>query len=177
MDGDLLNRLWYGEAKFCVNPNLGQAYGGAIGDNPKPLWGIVPLGVRAHGDIEDVAVPSSEPCCCGRGLALIGQLAGRLADILTTPDGQFVSASALTTILPKIRGLDESQLVQRAPDWLQVNVVRRPNYDETSEATFVRHLSTYFGPTMRITFNYVDEIPKTASGKTRFSISEIGDEE
>jgi phenylacetate-CoA ligase len=125
-------------------------------------------------DIEDVAIPSSEPCRCGRGLPLINQLAGRLADILTTPEGQFVSASALTTILPKIRGLGESQLVQKAPDWLQVNVVRRPNYDETSEATFVRHLSTYFGPRMRITFNYVEEIPRTASGKKRFSISEIG---
>jgi phenylacetate-CoA ligase len=123
-------------------------------------------------DIEDVAIPSTEQCRCGRSLPLVGQLVGRLADILTTPDGQFVSASALTTILPRVRGVGESQLVQKAPDWLQVNVVRRPAYDETSEATFRRHLSTYFGPRMQITFNYVEEIPRTASGKKRFSISE-----
>ena len=101
------------------------------------------------------------------------ELIGRYADILATPEGRFVSASALTTILSKIPGMRECQLVQKALDWLQVNVVRYPDYDGDSEAAFHQHLTRFFGPRMRITFNYVDEIPKTASGKTRFSVSEI----
>jgi len=124
-------------------------------------------------DIEDVAIPSAEECRCGRGLPLIRELAGRLADILATPEGQFVSASALTTILTKVQGLRETQLVQKSRDWLLVNVVRRPDYDETSEATFLQHLSAFFGPKMRITFNYVEAIPQTASGKKRFSVSDV----
>lgn len=128
-------------------------------------------------DIGDVAILDTECCPCGRGLPLMKELVGRYADILRTPDGQFVSASALTTILHKVPGLCQSQLVQKATDWLQVNVVRYPDYDDASEAIFGQHLARFFGPKMRITFNYVDEVPKTASGKTCFSISEIGDED
>jgi phenylacetate-CoA ligase len=123
--------------------------------------------------IEDVAIPSAEKCPCGRGLPLMKELVGRYADILTTPEGQFVSASALTTILSQIPGLRESQLVQKDIDWLQVNAVCYPDYDESSEAAFRQHLAKFFGPKMRITFKYVDEIPRTSSEKKRFSISEI----
>lgn len=123
--------------------------------------------------IEDIAIPSSERCPCGRGLPLMKELIGRYADILTTPEGQFVSASALTTILPEIPGLCECQLVQKAADWLHVRAACTPDYDESSEATFRQHLAEFFGTKMRITFSYVGEIPKTASGKKRFSVSEM----
>ncbi len=123
--------------------------------------------------IEDVAVPSAQDCPCGRGLPLMKELVGRRADILTTPDGRFVSATALTTILSKIPGLRECQLVQKASDWLQVNVVSQPHYDDSSEETFREQLTGFFGPKMRITFRYVESIPRTASGKNRFSVSEI----
>jgi phenylacetate-CoA ligase len=124
-------------------------------------------------DIGDIGVPSPAHCSCGRGLPLMKELVGRYADILKTPEGQFVSASALTTILPKIPGLRETQLVQKALDLLQINAVTSSEYDQSSEVAFRRQIAKFFGPEMRITFNYVDEIPKTASGKTRFSISEI----
>ncbi len=125
-------------------------------------------------DIGDIAILDTKLCPCGRELPLMKELIGRYADILRTPDGQFVSASALTTMLHKVPGLCQSQLVQKATDWLQVNIVRYPDYDAASEAIFSQHLAEFLGSKMRITFNYVDEIPKTASGKTRFSVSEIG---
>jgi len=124
-------------------------------------------------DIEDIAVLGEERCSCGRGLPLMKELVGRYADVLTTPEGQFVSASALTTILPRIPTIHECQLVQQAVDRLQVNVVRSPHYDVSSEAAFRLHLARFFGPCMHITFNYMDEIPKLASGKARFSVSEL----
>jgi len=124
-------------------------------------------------NIEDVAVPAAERCSCGRGLPLIEELVGRYADILTTPRGEFVSASALTTILSDIPGLRECQLVQKATDWLQVNAACYPDYDESSETTFRDNLAAFFGPQMRITFHYVDQISRTTSGKKRFSVSEV----
>ncbi|MBU1879726.1 MAG: hypothetical protein KJ734_12310, partial [Chloroflexi bacterium] len=87
----------------------------------------------------------------------------------------FVSASALTTILPKIASLRECQLVQKERDWLQVLVVRGPGYDEASETALRGQLAGFFGPQMRITFDHVDEIPRTASGKKRFSVSELNE--
>jgi phenylacetate-CoA ligase len=123
--------------------------------------------------IDDVAIPGLEECPCGRRLPLMKELVGRYADILTTPEGQFVSASALTTILSQIPGLRECQLVQKAVDWVQVNAVCYPDYGESSEMVFRKHLVKFFGPNMHITFNYVDDIPRTASGKKRFSVSEV----
>jgi hypothetical protein len=64
-------------------------------------------------------------------------------------------------------------LVQKAVDRLQVNVVCHPAYDESSQRAFRQHLAEFFGPKMRFTFNRVDEIPATTSGKKRFSISEL----
>ncbi len=124
-------------------------------------------------DIADVAILASNTCACGRGLPLLEELIGRHADILVTPHGQFVSTSALTTLLPCVPGLRECQLVQKAIDRLQVNVVQRPDYDQRSEAVFHHYLARYFGPEMKITFRYVDEIPTTTSGKKRFSVSEL----
>jgi phenylacetate-CoA ligase len=123
-------------------------------------------------DIEDLATPLGKVCRCGRGLPLMAELVGRLADVLTTPEGAFVSASALSTIIPEIPGVRETQFVQMAVDWLQVKVVRREQYSLESERAFSRRLAELFGPQMRITFVYVDSIPKTSSGKARLSVSE-----
>lgn len=124
-------------------------------------------------DIGDVAIPSKTACSCGRELPLINELVGRYADILTAPDGRFVSASALTTILHQVPGLVEAQLVQEAPEALRVNAVQGPGYSVQSERAFRSHLREFFGDTMGIIFEYVDDIPKTSSGKTRFSISRV----
>jgi phenylacetate-CoA ligase len=64
----------------------------------------------------------------------------------------------------------ETQFVQRETDWLQIRVVRRPEYSSDSEAAFRRHVGRLFGRQVRVTFDYVDEIPKTPAGKARLSI-------
>jgi phenylacetate-CoA ligase len=121
-------------------------------------------------DIEDIATRSAEMCRCGRGLPLMGGLVGRASDVLTTPEGAYVSVTALSTILPHVPGVRETQFVQKAADWLQIKVVRRPEYGPDSEATFRRHVGRLFGSRMRITFEYVDEIPRTSTGKARLSV-------
>lgn len=126
-------------------------------------------------DIGDMAIASDEVCACGRGLPVIAELVGRYADILRTPEGRFVSASALTTQLHQVPGLRESQLVQTARDRLRVNAVRRDGYTDESEQIFRQRLHRFFGPTMQIDFRYVEQLPRTPSGKVRFSVSQIGE--
>jgi phenylacetate-CoA ligase len=121
-------------------------------------------------DIGDIATLSPETCRCGRGLALLSELVGRTSDVLKTPEGAYVSVTALSTILPQIPEVRETQFVQRETDWLQIRVVRRPEYSSDSEAAFRRHVGRLFGRQVRVTFDYVDEIPKTPAGKARLSI-------
>ena len=64
--------------------------------------------------IETTSAPGADGRPRGQELPLVAETVGRYADILTTPEGQFVRTSALTTIRPKIAGLCECQLVQKA---------------------------------------------------------------
>jgi phenylacetate-CoA ligase len=121
-------------------------------------------------DIEDLGTLSTKRCRCGRGLPLMSELVGRRSDVLTTPEGAYVSVTALSTILPQVPGVRETQFVQKAADWLQVRVVRRLEYGPDSEATFRRHIGRLFGSQVRVTFDYVDEIPGTPTGKARLSV-------
>ena len=121
-------------------------------------------------DIGDIAALSPEDCSCGRGLPLLGELVGRTSDVLTTPEGAYVSVTALSTILPQVPEVRETQFVQKEADWLQIRLVRRPEYGPASEATFRRHVGRLFGSQVRVTFDYVDEIPKTPAGKARLSV-------
>jgi phenylacetate-CoA ligase len=123
-------------------------------------------------DIGDLGTPSAKVCRCGRGLSLMSELTGRMSDVLVTPEGAYVSVTALSTILPQVPGVQETQFLQRAVDWLQVKVVRRPEYGAESEGAFRRHIAQLFGSQMRVTFDYVDDIPKTATGKARLSVGQ-----
>jgi phenylacetate-CoA ligase len=137
------------------------------------LWNYAMPFIRY--DIEDMGTLAEEGCRCGRGLPLIGEISGRYADVLRAPDGRYVSASALTTVLHRIPGLQQAQIVQHAIDSLQVNVVRSEAYLAGGEQVFRGCLAEFFGDRTRISFHYVDDIPKMPSGKTRFSISRIRD--
>ena len=124
-------------------------------------------------DVGDLAAPSGALCDCGRGLPLLSELVGRFADVLTTPGGAYVSVSALSTILTQVPGLDECQFVQKAVDRLLVRVVPRPSYTTESEIVFRQQLTELLGLQTRITFEYVDTLARTSSGKARLSVSEI----
>lgn len=123
--------------------------------------------------IEDLSTQLDTVCPCGRELPLMREPLGRKSALLRTPDGDFVSANALTTILSDIRGLGQVQFVQRQLDHLIVRVVRRGAYDNTSESGFRSALRDLFGSGMHIEFDYVDVIAPSASGKYQLSISHI----
>jgi phenylacetate-CoA ligase len=124
-------------------------------------------------DVGDLATPAGALCDCGRGLPLLDELVGRFADVLTTPEGAYVSVSALATILAQVKGLRECQFVQRAVDRLVVRVVPRSDYTAKSEGVFRQRLAELFSARMQVTFEYVDTIPKTSSGKARLSVADI----
>jgi len=137
------------------------------------LWNYAMPFIRY--DIEDMASLGAATCPCGRGLPLMDELTGRYADVLRSPDGRYVSASALTTVLHLVPGLHQAQIVQNTISSLDVHVVQGNGYTAVSEETFRTCLAGFFGPHTQVTFHYVDHIAKTASGKTRFSVSRVGD--
>lgn len=110
-----------------------------------------------------------ERCPCGRTLPLVHRPTGRLDDVIVTPSGRrFGRLDHLFKDTPAVR---EAQLVQASPDKLTVRIALRPGTE--CPAGLGRQIRTRLGDELEVAVEIVDAIPRTASGKFRFVISEV----
>jgi phenylacetate-CoA ligase len=103
-------------------------------------------------------------CDCGRGLPLLSEIAGRQADMLTTPDGRRVSGLYFPHLLKDFPAVRRFQVVQEGPAAIVLEVeapdVTREELDRISTAVL-----TVLGPTVRFTIRTVSEIALSPAGK------------
>lgn len=124
--------------------------------------------------IEDMAAPLSGPCACGRTLPRLDLTGGRVTDFLVAPDGRVVSGAALTIyFIATVPGIAQAQLVQEERHRLKIRLVKDNRFDSGSERLIAVKIKEFFGDTMQYELEPVANIPKTASGKYRFSISTL----
>ncbi|MBD3257041.1 hypothetical protein GF377_01315 [candidate division GN15 bacterium] len=124
--------------------------------------------------IEDMGIPVDGTCSCGRGLPMMKLAGGRVTDFLVTPDNRVVSGAAMTIyFVATVPGVAQAQLVQREKDFLVLRIVRNDRFGDDSYKKIAEKVQEFFGPDMRHDLEFVDAIPSTASGKHRFSISEL----
>ncbi len=124
--------------------------------------------------IKDAGTLRTGRCACGRGLPRLDIVGGRVTDFLKTPEGKVVSGASLTIFLTAhAPGVRQMQLCQDRIEALQVRVVRGQGYGPESE-DFIRMTAAKFvGSGVLLSFEYVDEIAPTASGKHRYCISSL----
>jgi phenylacetate-CoA ligase len=124
--------------------------------------------------IEDVGVPSSRRCPCGRGLPLMERVAGRVADYLKRRDGSLVAGVSLVErTLTAIPGIEQLQIVQPAREEIILNVVRARDFTQESEQALLQEFRKVFGGGIEFRPQYVPSIPQESSGKYRFSICRV----
>lgn len=183
---------WYGASEFIAN--IVQCEQGNY--HVKPEYGIVEI-LRADGSsaapgepgelvctglnnlampflryrIGDMAIPQEGVCSCGRAGDLVQRITGRVEDVIVTPDGRWVTR--LDFIFKGLTNVEEAQLMQDRREHLQVRVVKRPGYSEADEKRILANLRERLGPDMTIEFAYLNQIPRTASGKFRYVISRV----
>jgi len=124
--------------------------------------------------VGDVGLMSGKNCSCGRSLPLLERVEGRIADYVTTPDGNFISGISLTenfaTLLPEVR---QMQIVQEKIDLLIFNIVKGAEFNSASEDRLAALVQERFGAKMAYRLREVTHIPQEASGKYRFCISKV----
>ncbi|MFN7964651.1 MAG: hypothetical protein U0V87_03070 [Acidobacteriota bacterium] len=122
----------------------------------------------------DSVVLPHEPlvCACGWQTATMDQVIGRIDDTLYAPDGR--ALGRLDIVLKKVDGVLEAQLVQDARDHLSINLVAETAPQRAAEEIIRERIHSYFGAEMRMTFVWMDRIPRTKSGKFRFQLNKIG---
>lgn len=123
--------------------------------------------------IGDLAKYSNDKCSCGRVLPVITSIEGRLDDILITPDGRYITPSGMTLAFEYIEGIKQSQIVQKSKNEIVVKIVKTEKYTDKDTSFLIVELRKRLGNEIDIKIDFVDEIPRTKSGKIPFVISKV----
>ena len=123
--------------------------------------------------VEDMGTYFEKTCSCGRGLPLMGKVAGRVADFLVKKNGERVAGiSLIENTLTKMPGIDQMQIVQNSLEELDLNIVPGKKFNQTVQSDLHHYFRKMFvGSSVKV--NIVKEILPEPSGKYRFSISRI----
>ena len=123
-------------------------------------------------DVGDLAVPGTNRCPCGRGLPTIKRFIGRTDDILVTHEGKRITPVRFYTVFEKYPQVDQFQVVQVRPDYIEVRVVSNGGYDREVHKALAVHLGRVVGA-VTLEIKQVDQIEITAAGKRRNVISYV----
>lgn len=122
----------------------------------------------------DRAVPGDGlRCVCGRGLPTIGAITGRIDDMVETPDGSLVGPAALSLAFQSVANLRESQIVQDTPAAIVIKLAVGSSYGPADESFLLAELRKRLGSKLRIDLEYVEQVPKTVSGKQPLVVSRL----
>ncbi len=147
----------------CKDGEEGQLACTAFGNYATPLVRYL---------IGDVAVFSRTARCeCGRGGIIVEKIIGRTEDYIVTPDGRYIGR--LDHLFKNATLVRMAQIVQDAPEAVTINVVREQGFCKANEAEILQEARLRLGPSISIRFRYVDDIPRTASGKFQFIVSNL----
>jgi phenylacetate-CoA ligase len=123
-------------------------------------------------DTRDRVQPSNSECACGRAFRVVEEIFGKDCDAIYTPDGRILGA-VMSHSVDQAKGVIISQCVQDEYDHLLIRVVVDNNYNEASQEALEAGLRKRIGNEMKLDFNIVTHLEKTAGGKTPFIISKI----
>jgi len=141
----------------------GRVVGTAFGNYAMPL---------VRYDIGDVVVLSPKKTCeCGRGGILLDKVVGRVEDYILTPDGRYVGR--LDHLFKDAVNVKMAQIVQDSVEEIVIRIVKEPTYTTKEEQCILDEARLRLGKDIDIHFEYVDDIPRTKSGKFRFIVSNI----
>ncbi|MFK7914554.1 MAG: phenylacetate--CoA ligase family protein [Pseudomonadales bacterium] len=126
--------------------------------------------------IGDMGIWAAGPCACGRTSPILAEVSGRVTDSVVTPTRR-LNGVALATSLVEIDGLRQFQYLQSANKDLTLSIVFTANLTaEQREATLAsikERMDKLFLDEIPFVIKEVESIPKTATGKYRYVISEL----
>ena len=116
---------------------------------------------------------AGEPCACGRGLPVIGGIAGRVRNMLVTAAGErlwpYFGAKQILEVAPVL----QQQFVQKDYDLIEARFVTEAPLDAGQESRLRQLILSGLPAGMRLQLVYCDRIPRGAGGKYDDFICEI----
>lgn len=124
------------------------------------------------GDLA-MAAPTSQ-CACGRGLARLGPIEGRVAETMVDGRGNAVGGLVFNILFGVLEHVaDKFQVVQRLDGSVVMKVVPMNAPQLPEKATRAIHdFAAKYLPETKFTIEYVDEIPLSPAGKRKVVVVE-----
>lgn len=124
--------------------------------------------------MEDVGSLKTQPCSCGRGLPLMGSVKGRTGDFFVSKDGSRIHGEYFTHLFYHQPEISKFQIIQESLTDIQLKIVETPQAVNRDYLVKIeQQTKETLGSQIKLDVHFVNEIPPTASGKSRFTISKI----
>jgi phenylacetate-CoA ligase len=122
---------------------------------------------------EDIATFSAQRCTCGRGLPLLASVEGRVLDMIVGPEGQLLAGEFFPHLLKDYPSVARFQVHQDRQRAITIRLVPGDGFGEETPRLVEHALRRFLGERAIIRIEVVDDIPLTAAGKHRLTISEV----
>lgn len=122
----------------------------------------------------DATAITTTKCQCGRDFPLMDQVTTKAEDIVVLADGRMIPSSILTHPFKPMDNILKSQIIQNTVNSLDVNIIKNSNYTEHDTLRLIDGLKERVGSDMKISVNFVNDLPNDKSGKFRWVISKVG---
>ncbi len=124
-------------------------------------------------EIGDRGILGPEKCTCGSILPTLSRVTGRSLDYFKTRDGTLISAMYFTRLLhPKV-WVKKFQVIQEDFSSIRIYIVPSTTMNPDDKTDIENKIRSRMGSGCSISWEIVDEIPKTTSGKYRYVISKV----
>ncbi len=115
--------------------------------------------------------PDGFKCGCGRKSRVIKEILGRNDDYLVLSNGTKVGR--VSSIFTSSLAIKEAQIYQSQIGLAQFRIVKGKNYSEKDEQILKNQIAERLGKDFIFEIVYMENIPKTKSGKLKLVINEI----
>jgi phenylacetate-CoA ligase len=149
----------------CAPGKMGDIYVTTLNNYSMPL-------IRYQ--IGDTAVVSEkEVCSCGRGWPRINALTGRTSDHFRTKDGKLVHGEYFTHLFYNKSEIRRFRVVQHDYDDIEILIEPTNKVSRETLLDIEKRTKLVLGEQCDITFSITEQIPRSPSGKYRYTISEV----
>jgi phenylacetate-CoA ligase len=112
-------------------------------------------------------------CPCGRRTQMLDEVTGRSVDMFLGPDGQMVDGEYFTHLMYFRPWLRQFQVVQRAPADVLFRVATEAQVPAADREEIVAKTKAVLGESCAVSFEQVEAIEPSASGKLRYTSREF----
>tara|TARA_R110000868_G_scaffold3811_5_gene23467 strand:- start:10203 stop:11606 length:1404 start_codon:yes stop_codon:yes gene_type:complete len=120
-------------------------------------------------NVGDNGTWSTKKCICGRQSDVILSIDGRNEDVIITPEGTTLQFHGY--IFDKTKEIVECQVVQYKLGEMVFRIVMRDDYTSKVENDLIKNVKKLISPTIKVKFEYLEQIERTESGKIKLLVS------